>query len=212
MVEDIKAVCRSLRERIALNFCKKYEQAVKMAAAVDVKPAIPIGVPWDRNTAAKFCSDCSRVPPQEYGNNTTWPSDNRVGPPLFCQLSVVPSTLWVVSFKPSVMSSTLLVLVPAVLLREDIGITDAMDMYLYDLPAPYLINHERLCRKLRGYPTHLFQNHQGVWLSAVPKHFHVSEDCLHSCSRLLWEWKFHQHSPTAEHLFILPWERNACHL
>ena len=44
MVEEIKAVYRRMRENIAVEFSKIYEQAVMMTAAVDVEPSKPRGV------------------------------------------------------------------------------------------------------------------------------------------------------------------------
>ena len=51
LVEEVKDVYQSLRETVANDFTKIYDQAVRMADKVDVQPAKPRTARWMRNRA-----------------------------------------------------------------------------------------------------------------------------------------------------------------
>ena len=136
MVEDIKAVYSSLRENIAVHFTKIYEQAVRMAAAVDVEPAKPRGHCAVRQTHRSNAP--AETAEEYYLRNMAIPLVDHVVTELDSQFS-----------RLSVVSSSLLGLVPSVLLQEDIDIAGALELYRDDLPTPELFDQELACWRLK---------------------------------------------------------------
>ena len=136
MVEDIKAVYSSLRENIAVHFTKIYDQAVRMAAAVDVEPAKPRGHCAVRQTHRSNAP--AETAEEYYLRNMAIPLVDHVVTELDSQFS-----------RLSVVSSSLLGLVPSVLLQEDIDIAGALELYRDDLPTPELFDQELACWRLK---------------------------------------------------------------
>ena len=127
MVEDVKDVYKNLRESTEADFTTIYEQAVRMAAAVEVEPAKPRGAGQQKdrsNTPAQTVE-------QYYLRNMAIPLVDHIITELGTQFS-----------KLSMVSATLIGLVLSVLVREDTDISDAVKTYRDDLPSPELIHQE----------------------------------------------------------------------
>ena len=126
MVEDVKDVYKSIRETIDADFHTIYEQAVRMAAAVDVEPEKPRGAGRQMHRSNAPAESVE----QYYLRNMAIPLVDHIIAELdsqFSRLSRVSATLR---------------LVPSVLLKAEPDITDAVEMYKDDLPSPELIHQE----------------------------------------------------------------------
>ena len=127
LVKEVKDVHQSLRETVANDFTKIYDQAVRMADKVDVQPAKPRTARRMRNKANAPAESVQ----EHFLRNVAIPFLDHVVTDLEARFSPL-----------SVTSSTLLGLLPSVLCSQEVDIAKAVDMHSDDLPSPELIDQE----------------------------------------------------------------------
>jgi hypothetical protein len=129
MVDEVKTVYNELRETIDEDFGKIYEQAVRMAAQIDVQPAKPRAAGRQQHRANAPAESVQGY----FLRNMAIPFLDHVIIEFEAQFSA-----------HSVTSSMLLGLIPSVQRSQEVtvDISAAVEMYEEDLPSPELMDQE----------------------------------------------------------------------
>ena len=134
LVEEVKCVYKSLRKTIDSDFTKIYDQAVRIANKVEVQPTRPRSAGRMQNRA-----NAPSESVQEYFlRNMAIPFIDHIIMELEARFTPLSTT-----------SSTLLGLVPSVLVDEELDMSEAIEMYKDDLPTPELFQQELRRWKLK---------------------------------------------------------------
>lgn len=127
-IEEVKRFYRGLRMDIETDFNQVYKQSERMAAAVDIEPSKPRTCARQKNRP-----NAEAVTVEEwYKVNVAIPFLDHIITELDSQFLALAQT-----------ASRLLGLVPSVLCsREDLDISEAVELYRTDLPSPELFDQE----------------------------------------------------------------------
>ena len=127
MVEDVRTTYTKLREQIDTSFGHVFEHAVRMAQAVHVEPSMLRITSLQKNRS----NTPAETAQEYYRRNLAIPFVDHIIVQLESRFSCL-----------SKQSASLLGLVPSVMCRKDIDITEAANLYDSDLPSPELLRSE----------------------------------------------------------------------
>ena len=127
MVEDVRTTYTKLREQFDTSFGHVFEHAVRMAQAVHVEPSMPRITSLQKNRS----NTPAETSQEYYRRNLAIPFVDHIIVQLESRFSCL-----------SKQSASLLGLVPSVMCRKDIDITEAANLYDSDLPSPELLRSE----------------------------------------------------------------------
>lgn len=135
MIDEVRNIYKELREAIEDDFNQIHEQAIRMAAQVNVQPTT-------QPQAAGQQTHRENVPAETVKD-------------YYCRNMAIPFLDRVIlefesRFSPlSVTASRILGLIPSIQCNSDVDISEAVQLYQDDLPSPELINQELKRWKLK---------------------------------------------------------------
>jgi hypothetical protein len=129
MIEDIRSVYKREREDVEKGFKLIYDQSHRMAEKVGITPTMPRIA-----TRQQHRSNIASLSPLDYyQKNVAIPFLDHICTYLNEQFSIL-----------SVTASSLLSLVPSVMLRKPVDLSEVVKQYHNDLPSPELVERELL--------------------------------------------------------------------